>query len=267
MASASPLQPLRAISFIIIGIVLTAPAAADCLPAEMETVQVAAVEDARTLKLADGRLVRPAGIESFALIGADAERADALLAERLSTLLAGRQVRLDPISERPDRYGRHAALVALEGELVQAQLAAEGSAVAFPDGSMPAECFAALLRAEAAARRRGAGLWTVAKVLPGVPGALSPHLGSYVIFEGKVLSVGNRTRRTYLNFGRRWSEDVTVVIESADRASFGGAEALEGLAGRRVRVRGFVEERGGPLLRARWTGQIEALEPPDGEGK
>lgn len=103
-------------------------------------------------------------------------------------------------------------------------------------------------------------------MLPAEPGALSSHLGRYVIFEGEVLSVGNRTRRTYLNFGRRWSQDVTVVIEARDRERFGGADDLEALAGRRVRVRGFVEERGGPMVTARHKGQIEVLSPQDGQG-
>jgi endonuclease YncB( thermonuclease family) len=243
---------------------LAGPADA-CLPHAMEPVRVAAVRDARTLELSDGRLVRPAGIESFALIGAETERADALLAERLASRLAGKPADVHFVSERADRYGRRAALIATEAGLVQAELAAEGVALAFPEGG-GAACMPAILAAEAAARRQGAGLWSQTAVRAAAPGALSSYLGGYVIFEGKVLSVGNRPRRTYLNFGRRWSEDVTVVIEARDRDSFGGEEALEALAGRRVRIRGFLEERGGPLVTARRTGQIEALEPLNGEG-
>lgn len=252
---------LRAIPFIVAGIVLAGPATAACLPEQMEAVRVAAIGDARTLELTDGRLVRAAGIESFALIGKDAERADALLADRLASLLAGRQARFHFMSDRTDRYGRLAAFVAIDGALVQAQLAGEGVALALPDGAAAADCVADILAAEADARGQQVGLWAEAAVLPAEPGALSPHLGGYVIFEGKVLSVGNRTRRTYLNFGRWWSEDVTVIIDARDRDIFGGTEALEALAGRRVRVRGFVEERGGPLVNARWTGQIEVLAP------
>lgn len=249
----------------LIGIALAEPATAVCLPGPTEPAHVAAIADARTLELADGRLVRPAAIESFALIGEDAAHADAVLAEGLTALLAGRQAHVHFTSDKPDRYGRLAALIATADGLVQARLAAEGVALALPDAD-GGPCTADILAAEAAARSQKAGLWAEIAVLPARPGALSPHLGGYVIFEGRVLSVGNRTRRTYLNFGRRWSEDVTVIIESRDRDSFGGAEALEALAGRRVRVRGFVEERGGPLVTVRWTGQIEVLQPRDGEG-
>lgn len=244
---------------------LVGPAQAACLLPEGEAAIVAEVRDARTLVLADGRLVRPAAIESFALIGDDTEAADGLLAARLAGLLAGRQVRLQFLSERPDRYGRRAALIAEKAGLVQARLAADGAAIAFP-GEDAGACMADIFAAEAAARRTSSGRWHAVSVKPAEPGALSPHLGGYVIFEGTVLTVGNRTRRTYLNFGRRWSQDVTVVIAAADRDRFGGAGRLAALAGRRVRVRGFVEEWGGPLVAARWTGQIEALAPREGKG-
>src|SRR5690606_16312562 len=99
------------------------PAAADCLPGAVQAARVAEVRDARTILLADGRFVRPAAIESFALLGDDTEAADSLLAERLAGLVAGRQVRLGFVSDRPDRYGRRAALIAGDGGLVQAELA------------------------------------------------------------------------------------------------------------------------------------------------
>lgn len=256
---------LCAIAIILIGTFLTGSATASCLPQEMEAAQIVGTRDARTVELADGRLVRPAGIESFALIGEDAEAADAHLADRLAGILAGRQAQFHIISNRTDRYGRLAALLAVEGTLVQAQLAGEGAALALPDGD-GVPCMAEFLAAEAAARIRRAGLWADNAVLPALPGALSPHLGGYVIFEGEVVSVGTRSRRTYLDFGRYWSEDVTVIIEARDRDAFGGAAALEALAGRRIRVRGFLEERAGPLVTARWPAQIEVLEPLEDKG-
>jgi hypothetical protein len=74
-----------------------------------------------------------------------------------------------------------------------------------------------------------------------------------------VVSVGNRRTRTYLNFGGRWAEDVTVEIEARDRDRFGGELGLADLAGWRVRVRGYVEERQGPLIIVRSPMQIERL--------
>ena len=74
-----------------------------------------------------------------------------------------------------------------------------------------------------------------------------------------MISVGTRTDRTYLNFGGRWATDVTVEIPDRRRDAFGGAEALEALAGRRVRVRGFAVEKAGPMIELRHPWQIERL--------
>ncbi|HXQ82989.1 MAG TPA: hypothetical protein VN769_02870 [Xanthobacteraceae bacterium] len=49
-----------------------------------------------------------------------------------------------------------------------------------------------------------------------------------------------------MNFGRRWSEGFTVTILKRNARNFTAAGLdLKGLAGRRVRVRGWIEERGG----------------------
>ena len=133
-----------------------------------------------------------------------------VLFERTSSdLPTGAEAELDRLVEEIGADGGTAAA-----------LAGEGAAIAFPEGG-GADCIAAILAAEAAARGRRAGQWAAVAVKPADPGALSSHLGRYVIFEGEVLSVGNRSRRTYLNFGRRWSEDVTVVIEARPQSTAG----------------------------------------------
>jgi hypothetical protein len=65
-----------------------------------------------------------------------------------------------------------------------------------------------------------------------------------------------------LNFGDVWSRDVTVEIVAEDRDRFGGEEALAGLAHSTVRVRGFVEEKGGPMAIVRSPMQIEVIRRP-----
>jgi len=64
--------------------------------------------------------------------------------------------------------------------------------------------------------------------------------------------VGARKRRTiYVTFGRRWTEDFTVTISKRNERSFtaSGFEPKK-LAGRRIRVRGWIEQRGGPWIEA-----------------
>ena len=73
-----------------------------------------------------------------------------------------------------------------------------------------------------------------------------------------MVSVRESGATIYVNFGRRWSTDFTVTILKRNERSFKAA-GLEPktLAGRRVRVRGYIEERGGPWIEAARPEQIE----------
>jgi len=64
----------------------------------------------------------------------------------------------------------------------------------------------------------------------------------------------------YVNFGQRWSEDFTVTILKRNERLFtaAGLEPRK-LAGRRVMVRGWLEERGGPWIEAAGPDQIEVV--------
>jgi hypothetical protein len=52
---------------------------------------------------------------------------------------------------------------------------------------------------------------------------------------------------------------VTVAIDGRHRKRFGGEAELAKLAGRRLRVRGFLEARGGPMVNVSSPMQIEVL--------
>jgi endonuclease YncB( thermonuclease family) len=227
---------------------------------DAEAGEVAAIEDARTVRLADGRTLRLAGIEPIAALFADPNAADGAASVLVSSLarLVGTDIRFQLLDEKPDRYGRGPALVVADGRLLQEDLVGEGLAVAFAvTGPIP--CFEKLLAAEDEARKLGRGFWAGAALPFAIPENLAQRTGLLTIFEGNVLTVGNRASRTYLNFGRRWSDDVTAEILAADRDAFGGEEGLSKMAGRRVRVRGVVADRNGPLVTVRSPMQIEIL--------
>ncbi len=64
----------------------------------------------------------------------------------------------------------------------------------------------------------------------------------------------------YVNFGRRWSEDFTAtVLRRNERSLTASGLKLRSLGGRTVRVRGVVEERGGPWIEITRPEQIEIL--------
>jgi len=62
----------------------------------------------------------------------------------------------------------------------------------------------------------------------------------------------------YLNFGRRWTEDFTVtILKRNERKVTSGGLNLKQLEGRNVRIRGTIEERGGPWIEVVDPAQIE----------
>ena len=85
--------------------------------------------------------------------------------------------------------------------------------------------------------------------------------GRFALVEGKVVSVGESGPIIYVNFGRHWATDFTVTILKRNARSFlaAGIEPRK-LADRRVRVRGWIEERGGPQIEASRPEQIEFIE-------
>lgn len=131
-----------------------APAdAAGCAFEPQGEGRVAAVIDARTFRLTDGREIRLAGVEPVA--GTRASRTAALAAT-----IAGREVTLSGDDDSPDRYGRQPAFVHLAGTdaPVQSMLLAQGDALVSPDVA-DKDCAATLFAAEAQARRAKRGIW------------------------------------------------------------------------------------------------------------
>jgi micrococcal nuclease len=235
---------------------VSASAAEACL-GTVSKATVSEVADSRSLRLADGRTIHLAGIEPFGLLTSDPDPMEADLRRRMIELVENREIDVQIVATEPDRYGRFSAMVAFEGLLLQEAIAREGLAIAFAGGdALP--CFDRIIAAETEARGKHRGFWT-GELPQARPEALASRIGSFAIFEGRVVSVGNRRSRTYLNFGFRWSEDVTAEIAAEDRELFGGEAVLLALAGQRVRVRGFLEQKGGPMVVLRSPLQLEVL--------
>ena len=217
----------------------------------VENAEVAAVRDGRTLHLMDGREVRLAAIE-VGDGGGDA----------LRSLAGGRSIRLEQANTAPDRYGRVVAFVYTEDttQSVQQALLAQGAArVSARIGDK--SCAEWLFGAEREARKAHRGIWADPNFAP-----LQSHdltritavRGRFALVEGKVLSVRESGPTIYVNFGRRWTRDFAVTVLKRYRRDFAAAGVdLKDLEGRRLRVRGWVELRNGPLIQASAPEQIE----------
>lgn len=229
-------------------------AAAPCVLTPIGSATVAAVRDGGTLMLDDGRELRLAGIEI-----APGRR------EALRALAHGRTLRLERLGAEADRYGRLVAFAALPdaGPTLQQALLEQGLArVSARIGDKA--CAEGLLAIESGARRAKRGLWADPNFAPlsseNLAG-LEAARGHFALVEGRVLSVRESGATIYLNFGRRWTRDFTVTVLKREQRTFaGGGLDLKQLEGRRVRVRGWVERRGGPIIEAAVPEQIERID-------
>ena len=230
----------------------------DCAFEPQGEGRVAAVIDARSFRLEDGREIRLAGIEPVPSEDANTKRGAAL-----SAMVTGQEVTLYGDDDAPDRYGRQPAFVYLSSSdsLVQGLLLSQGEALVAADVA-DKDCAAVLAAAEAAARQAGRGTWADPAVIKNTesPGDILARIGRFTVVEGKVLSVRQAGATTYLNFGRNWTRDFAVTISRRMMPAFAAAGLdLKSLENRRIRVRGWVEARGGPRIEALRVGQIELI--------
>jgi endonuclease YncB( thermonuclease family) len=228
--------------------------AAGCLFAAQGEGHVAAVIDARSFRLDDGREIRLAGIEP-----ADTDKAKGMAA--LAAVIGGRDVTLHGDDDTPDRYGRQTAFVFVGETPVQSELLSRGEAV-FAADVADRDCAKALAAAEAAAIDAKIGIWSAPAAIKNAesPGDILAGIGRFTVIEGKVLSVRQAGSVTYLNFGRNWTQDFAATISRRMIPAFEAAGLTpKSLENRKIRVRGFVASRGGPRIEVLRVGQIEVL--------
>lgn len=256
---------------VVILLLVPLPVLAMCALKPGEAGVVEAVLDGETFRLDSGLEVR--------LIGAGAPVRPADLSDHhpwplaeaarsaLRTAALGKPVRLFYGGRERDRNGRALAHVFadpgparlwLQGELVRRGLARVYS---FDDNRA---CIPDLLGREDRARSAGRGLWndrtyTVRKALDVT--RLTDDRGSFQIIEGRVHSVARVRGRTYLNFEANWRRDFTASLSaSADRRLMKSGLNADRLQDKRIRVRGWIEQRNGPLVAITHREQIEILD-------
>lgn len=258
-----------------------APSAAQAEQSRPPVCKLENGEARSTTRVIDGETLQVDGGTEVRLIGALSPRGfDAAspaggwpLAEEaratLERLVAGHAVSLVVVGRRMDRYGRLLAqvLVNAKGERqaplwVQGEMLERGLARAYAlEGSTL--CLNEMIARESIARQAARGLW--AEPVYAVRGAedtsaLLRFAGTFQLVEGKALRVGPARGSLYVNFGEDWRQDFTVLIrERAVRAAAGSGLDPMSLTGRRIRVRGWLERRGGPLIEAVHPAAIEVL--------
>jgi endonuclease YncB( thermonuclease family) len=259
------LSPPLWAAFLLVttGAAMAGEATADpCGPAGGTAVVVAAVIDGDTVRLADGRTVHIAGIEAVKTGPADAPFAPLAEAARreIGRLAGDRLVIGAPRPAAADRYERlHANVWLADGRSAGVTLVTAGFArVRLFPGEKP--CLVNMLAAEAAARAARRGLWALSAFA--VRKANDPSLlarsGLYELVEGRVASVGHGKYMVFLDFGRDYRRDFTIMVPNAMAGQL--PLPADAFKGRHVRVRGVIEASGGPAIRLDGPGAIELLD-------
>ena len=233
--------------------------------------KVSAVIDGRSFLLDDGQEIRLPGIEVPLLARASetGARADAGRGARaaLIALLDGETVELRQAGANVNRYGRRLAHAYFMRDASQKSAAHEMLAAGFARVSAhvgDVVCAGEMLAREEAARKAELGLWGEAyySIVSGENlTELMSEQGRFTVVEGRVASVRENGGTIYVNFGRRWSQALTVTILKRHERGFVSAGLdPRRLANLRVRVRGWIEDRNGPRVEATRPEQIEILE-------
>ena len=252
------------LAIVIIGALPAAPAwaASGCAPddAVAATVQLSGLDPAGDPLLDDGRRLRLVGLAPRQNTEETA-RFDAGLRGFL-----GRPLALVIVGE-PDRWGRLPARLSVPpaspAETAQdlAQwLLRQGAALPMPEaGLFPCET-----PQKASVQKT---VTSATQVLPqaAVDGhdlaAVKAQEGRYVMLEGRIASVGERSQRTYLNFSRRPKEAASIVLSrSLWRELKSAGWTASHLGGKRLRAYGVLSGRDGLLLEVSSRTALELID-------
>ena len=158
-----------------------------------------------------------------------------------------------------NRYGcRIVDLESRNGRMLGEELIRAGLAAVDPSSArLDDAVIDALLALEDEARQARRGLWQDPATHPKDAGNLKGSIGVLQMVEGDIRRVSGNDRYVYLNFGADWRTDFTVRL----RRKLAEANGFdhETMKGRKLRVRGVLQESRGPLIDIINTQQIEFL--------
>ncbi len=259
--------------FFMLNWILPSQAAKDC-----EKLQsgpsgiVSQVVDGDSVLFSNGDKIRLIGIQAPKLALGREGFKDWPLAEEarlaLEEIVLGKQVHLKYGGAKRDRYNRilaHMFVVGDEGSKevwVQKAMLEKGFArvYSFADNRF---CLDELLATEAKARVERYNIWSNSfyDILHAQkPNKILKLVDSYELIEGVVVSAKRVGVRIYLNFGKNYRDDFTIVIDKRGRGVFkkAGIDPLD-LENALIRVRGWVEKYDGPRIDVTHPEQIEVL--------
>jgi hypothetical protein len=225
---------------------------------EPNAVRLSGFDAAGDPLLGDGRALRLVGLAPRQ----DAAE-DARFRAGLSTFIG--QDLLIVLAGEKDRWGRWparlfvAAAPAGAGQDVAALLQASGAALPMPE-TQAAACSSGAPAVQAQFTSAPQPL-PVSAVDGHDLAAVKRQEGRYVMLEGRIASVGERSQRTYLNFSRRPAEAASIVMSrKLWRELQDAGWTAAGLGGKRLRAYGVLGGRNGLLLEVTSRAALELID-------
>lgn len=259
----------RWLAALAVVVTVSAPVLADaCRPARLEAASDGVANERLEIELADGRVIRLAGVESPLVRGADPVAMQSA-ADDLA-LWTSTPISVFILKDQPDRWGRveGRAFIAEKGYapdlLPSLSEAIIDAGLARVDPSTETRpCLDRLYLAEQRARSAGRGLWTdpaFAVLDASRPQDFKGSAGAITIIEGRVSSVRAGRGMTFVNLGAGGPQSPALTL-GRDALRLMQREGLEpqALTGQKIRARGVLDLRAGQRIEVSGPGSIEVL--------
>jgi len=178
----------------------------------------------------------------------------------LSKRLLGKEVKIKIPDNSTDRYKRlHVHIYDSENNWINGQLIEQGLAILSGANNGPIK-LNELRALEKKAERNNLGYWGTGDFQAFTALSYKGPFYKFIIVEGLVLQTKKVKAQLYINFEEDWRKDFSLSIKKALWKNFSKAGVnLEALAGKKIRVRGWVRKYNGPFLDIHDLSQLEIL--------
>ena len=241
--------------FLITAIVILSSACGgDLRQGNYNNIKVVKVIDGDTVMLSNGKLLRYIGIDCPEMRINDGDSFIELpqpyaqaACDFNRKMVEGKSVKVEFDVQKMDKYGRLLGYCFTNNTLVNARLLEEGLAVlyTYPPN---VKYLKVLLESQARARNKKAGIWSDLKAIS--PDQAHNYIDQIGTVKGRVLTTYKSAKCTFLNFGRDYKNDFTVVIFPSSYPYFNrrGINPEQYYRGRVIEVTGRIRRRNGPEI-------------------
>ncbi len=177
----------------------------------------------------------------------------------INNIIQNKEVEISLLNNK-DRYGNSFAEIKMPGnnKLLEEEILNKGlSLVYFIDKEENSDKFFA---AENIARQNKIGIWKEIRILDAnnISNNYNAILNKFVIARGVVKGVYTSKQNTFINFGNDWKTDFTAQIANKTLKDYPDFN-IEKIIGKRIMLRGWLENYNGPFIKIYNPQNIEFL--------